>query len=170
MNNFQIEILFCFLNLRFDSPIFKIYTIENFENEIKETTKKYIEQHVVLNENTKKIILPSIFSEFKNDFKYKIFTIEESIKNFLQDYFQIVNLKDFKIEIKKSNYNLNYSCFNHLLCVTDNFKEEKIKVKRSQTILERIEKKHKKSIIELKTVKDFEDFTINDIQSKNQSK
>ena len=155
----ELEIYFCFMTLHDISPIFKIYTVEDFENEIKETAKSYINEYVIINRNLKKITLPFFFCEFKSDLKIKNVNYETRLLSFIEGYFDDIDLKDYKMTFQPANYKINFEKYlskSFNLNRVEN-KIQKRKNKRSQTILSQI-KRNSVIFDELKSLSDFQNF------------
>jgi hypothetical protein len=77
---------------------------------LKEIKNKFIKQNVIINHNTKRITLPNIFFEFKKDFKMKDHSVEDSIKLYLGDVFNL-KFDEYLLKETEVNNELNFFAY-----------------------------------------------------------
>jgi hypothetical protein len=65
---------------------------------------------VIINHSTKRITLPNVFLEFKKDFKLKNHSIEDSIKFYLGDVFNL-KFDDYFLQESELNNELNFFAY-----------------------------------------------------------
>eukprot|EP01080_Neovahlkampfia_damariscottae_P002218 gene2218-2392_t len=104
------DLLFGLMTLTSVSPDFVIFDVNTFEKQLNEVKLKFIKQNVIINHNSKNVILPSIFTDFKKDFKLKNKKEDVSIKAYLEQIFNF-NFKEYSLIETEMNFELCYFAY-----------------------------------------------------------
>lgn len=92
-------VFFSLIDLSIYSPDFNIYDAKNIKNQLKESTKKYIQEYVQIDHDEQTIIIPPLFTDYYKEFKQEKLNGDQSIKKFLAAYIEIPS----NYHLKKTN-------------------------------------------------------------------
>jgi hypothetical protein len=163
------DILFALMTLTSVSPDFVVYEPEKFDEQLKEVKNNFIKQHVVINSNSKVLLLPSIFMDYKKDFQQKGKTIEASIKAYIGEALNL-NVSDYKLKENESSMKLSYLNFISDITLRETIMKsqpvEKVVKKSNQTLKQKVDEKLEQIKTQLVPLDDIESLTTTQIHGK----